>query len=169
MISAINSATNFKGIYSNKGVSFSNSQLRTIENIKETLGDKQETMDFFVGHGLIQNTVNLSRVVGMKKLGVGIHSNNVTWKEQYEIGTYDEEHPFKIEDLKIADKKQTSNLLWGLSLFALPIIGFIFCLFANPKVTIGYEPKVKNELIQKTDSLKQKADTLKNGLLKTLK
>ena len=74
-----------------------------------------------------------------------------------------------LEDLKKADKKESANILYKISLLALPIIGFLFCLIANPKATIGYEPKAKTELVQKADTLIQKADTLKNSMIKNIK
>ena len=169
MIPAINSATSFRGIYSNKGTKFSESQLRSIENIKTTLGDKKESMDFFVSKGEAKDSVYLSKVVGLKSTDVGVDSNTVTWKAEYEVGTYNEKYPFKIEDLARADKKEGANILYRISLLALPIIGFLFCLIANPKATIGYEPKAKTELVQKADTLMQKADTLKNNIIKNIK
>lgn len=169
MIPAINSATSFKGVYSNKGTKFSESQLRTIENIKTTLGDKKETNDFFVSKGKAKDSIYLSKVIGLKSTGVGVDSNTVTWKAEYEIGTYNEKYPFKIEDLKKADKKESANILYKISLLALPIVGFLFCLFVNPKATIGYEPKAKSEIVQKADTLMQKADSLKNNIIKNIK
>lgn len=160
------SKPSFNGIYSNKGAIFSESQLRTIENIKSTLGDKKETNDFFVSSGSKKDSVSLSKVIGLKSTGVGINSNEVTWTAEYEVGTYNEENPFKIEDLKKADKKETSNILYQISILAIPIAGFLFCLFANPKATIGHNPKAKTELVQKADTLIQKADTLKTNLIK---
>ena len=156
----------FNSIYSDKGAIFSKSQLRTIENIKTTLGDKKDTNDFFVSSGNIKDSVSLSKVIGLKTIGVGINSDTVTWTAQYKVGTYNEEHPFKIEDLKKADKKETLNILSQISLLAIPIVGFLFCLLTNPKATIGYNPKPKTELIQKADTLIQKADTLKTNLIK---
>ena len=169
MIPAINSATSFKGVYSNKGELFSESQLRTIENIKTTLGDKKESMDFFVSQGKTKDSVYLSKVIGLKSTGVGVDSNTVTWQAEYEVGTYNEKYHFKIEDLARADKKESANILYQISILAIPIIGFLFCLFANPKATIGYEPKAKTELVQKADTLMQKADTLKNNIIKNIK
>ena len=169
MIPAINSAISFKGIYSDKGTKFSKSQLRTIENIKTALGDKKESMDFFVSKGKAKDSVYLSKVIGLKSTGVGVDSNTVTWKAEYEVGTYNEKYPFKIEYLARADKKESANILYQISILAMPIIGFLFCLFANPKATIGYEPKAKTELVQKADTLMQKADTLKNNIIKNIK
>ena len=169
MISAINPATSFKGVYSNKGTIFSESQLRTIENIKTTLGDKKETSDFFVSKGRKKDTVFLSKVIGLKSTGVGVDSNTVTWSAEYEVGTYNEEHPFKIEDLKRADKKESANILYQIAVLAIPIAGFLFCLLANPKSTVGLEQKTKTELIQGVDSLLHKVDTLKNNLIKNIK
>ena len=156
----------FNGVYSNKGTVFSESQLKTIENIKTTLGDKKDTNDFFVSSGNIKDSVSLSKVIGLKSIGVGIDSDEVTWTAEYEVGTYNEENPFKIEDLKKADKKEASNILYQISLLAIPIAGFLFCLFTNPKATIGYNQKPKTELIQKADTLIQKADTLKTSFIK---
>ena len=126
-------------------------------------------MDFFVSKGEAKDSVYLSKVVGLKSIDVGVDSNTVTWKAEYEVGTYNEKYPFKIEDLARADKKEGANILYRISLLALPIIGFLFCLIANPKATIGYEPKAKTELAQKADTLMQKADTLKNNIIKNIK
>ena len=156
----------FKGVYSNKDTIFSESQLRTIENIKSTLGNKKETNDFFVCSGNKKDSVSISKVIGLKSTGVGIDSNNVTWTAKYEVGTYNEEYPFKIEDLKKADEKEISNSLYQISVMALPIVGFLFCLLINLKDTIDHNPKAKTELVQKADTLVQKADTLKTNLIK---
>ena len=126
-------------------------------------------MDFFVSQGKAKDSVYLSKVIGLKSTGVGVDSNTVTWKAEYEVGTYNEKYPFKIEDLKKADKKESANILYQISILALPIIGFLFCLIANPKATIGYEQNAKTELVQKADTLMQKADSLKNNIIKNLK
>lgn len=158
-LSAIsNNQSNFKGVYSQKGAKFSESQLRTIENIKNTLGERQESEDFFVGHGK-NNSVSLTKVLGLRKLGIGIESSNVTYKTQYEIGSYDEEHPFKIEDLKDGYKKWSSDMNFLTLIILVPIVGFLLPFFIgmkNPKV--GAEQLNKNKI--------EILDTLKSNLSK---
>ena len=164
MIAPINYATNFRGVYTKKGSSYSGSQLRTIENIKTNLGDKKDTMDFFVGPGLVPNSVCLSRVLGLKKLGgVGVESDEVTWKDSYIVGTYDEGHPFKKEDLKLAEKNFNTNqrflyLIMGIAVVGLMIVAF--CKGRNPREITN--PEVKTELVNKFD-------TLSNNLIKNVK
>lgn len=170
MITAINSATNFRGVYSKKGAYFSESQKRTIENIKTTLGDKKDTKDFFVSQGEKKDSVSLSEVVGLKNIGVGVDSDNVTWQAEFQVGTYNEEYPFKIEDLNKAEKAWR-NL--NLYLWAFPIIvltGILLAGFMGKKPAAKeINSEVKTELVQKADTLIQKADTLKNSIIKNIK
>ena len=170
MINPINSTITFKGVYSKKGTAFSESQLRTIDNIKTTLGDKKEKMDFFVSHGDRKDAVSLSKVVGMKPLGTGVESDNVTWMTQFEVGTYDENHPFKIEDLKTSEKKWSNNN-WGLIAVMCVAITAMLLMAVGRVRTLVHQTntEAKMELVNKVDSLMQKVDTLKNNMVKKIK
>lgn len=126
MLNAVNNI-NFKGIYSLKNSNFSESQLRVIENIKTTLGDKVNNGDFLVTPGTIKDSVELTHIVsGYKFHGNGLdESVSFTRGADKFIGTYNETNPFKIEDLSInkwGEKPRKSDNTWkyiGWTIIAL--------------------------------------------------
>lgn len=127
MIKPINNNINFKGFYSLKNTNFSESQKRVIENIKTTLGNKIDNGDYLVTPGAIKDSVELTHIVtGYKFHGNGL-DETVSFHRGADkfIGTYNEEYPFKIEDLSVnrwGDKPRKSDNTWkyvGWTIIAL--------------------------------------------------
>ena len=98
---------NFKGFYSRKNELYSDSQNRCIENIKTELGDLVNSKNFEVQAGE-HDTVELYHIEGLRE-GVGTESSYCSHVDK--IGTFDEKHPFKIDDLKKYEKESTANML----------------------------------------------------------
>ena len=148
MITTTESANSFRGIYYHKDTNFTKNQRKTIRQIKSTLGNIQDSRDFYVrSEG---SSVVLSSIKKVKD-----KSRGSVFKFQSRIGKYDLKHPFRLKDLKDADKERRNNILYTTSLVAMVILGFLFSLVINPKLTLGKEkaPKIKTELIEKVDSL----------------
>ena len=100
MITAINSTTSFKSVYTPSGIRFSKTQKNIIRDIKNTLGNLQEIEDFYIEKGE-RESINLSKIVGLKKiLARGLSLKEFSFKKMYFIGNFDNiRHPFKIESL----------------------------------------------------------------------
>lgn len=148
MIKVTESANSFRGVYYHKDTNFTKNQRKTIRQIKSTLGNLQDSRDFYVrseGSSVVLSSIK--KVKDKYKESVFII--------QSRIGKYDLKHPFRLKDLKEADKERKNNILYTTSLFAMVILGFLFSLAIAPKLTIGKEkaPKIKTELIENADSL----------------
>ena len=114
------SSISFKGFYSKKNERYSDSQNRCIDNIKKELGDEIQKRDFYVeaGYG---DTVELSTLSGLRE-GIGVEDSYC--KHVAFVGTFDEKHPFKKEDLKKHDKEETAKVLT----LAIPAIASLLIL-----------------------------------------
>lgn len=165
MITVTESTNSFKGVYYHKDTNFTKNQRKTIRQIKSTLGNLQDSRDFYVRQGE-KSSVILSSIKKVKTND----TKDSKFKIQSDIGRYDLKHPFRLNDLKEADKERRNRILNGFSLFGVMLLGFLFCLVVNPKLTIGKElnfgkkktPQIKTELVEKVD-------TLKNNLIENLK
>ena len=106
------------------------------------------------------NVAKINKVdLGKKEVAakvVGVTINDI-------VGTYDEGHPFKKEDLKLAEKNFNTNqrflyLIMGIAVAGLMLLAF--CKGRNPREITN--PEVKTELVNKFD-------TLSNNLIKNVK
>ena len=114
---------NFKGFYSKKNEKYSDSQNRCIDNIKAELGDLINSKNFQVEAGDF-DTVELYHIEGLHE-GVGVEDSY--YRHASKIGTFDEKHPFKKEDLKKWEKEETAKVLTlGLPLVAGLLFALIF-------------------------------------------
>ena len=120
------SSINFKGFYSKKNERYSDSQNRCIDNIKKELGDEIQKRDFYVeaGYG---DTVELSTLSGLRE-GIGVEDSYC--KHVAFVGTFDEKHPFKKEDLKKHDKEETAKVL-TLAIPTLMLLCGSICLMVR--------------------------------------
>ena len=98
---------NFKAFYTRKNELYSDSQNRCIENIKKELGDLTKSKDFEVQAGK-GDTVELYHIEGLRE-GIGVEDSYCRYASI--IGTFDENHPFKVGDFKKWQKEETSKTL----------------------------------------------------------
>lgn len=148
MIQPINNAMSFKGFYTNKNSKFSESQNKTVQDIKTKLEDESHKHDFFLNQGKYKDSISLTEVYGLMKVTGEHHS----FSDKLEIGTYDEEHPFDLKDLKSArDKryKNTANACFGL--IAMGMITMACILGGKSKFIKMPTPVNKTSIVQ--DSL----------------
>ena len=93
---------NFKAFYTRKNELYSDSQNRCIENIKKELGDLTKSKDFEVQAGK-GDTVELYHIEGLRE-GIGVEDSYCRYASI--IGTFDENHPFKVGDFKKWQKEE---------------------------------------------------------------
>ena len=162
-IQPINNQTNFKAIYSPKGLHFSESQLKVIDDIKSRADEK---MDFIVRSGDTKDSVELRLLVGQKtKVENGIKLNTGIYEETRRVGFYDKNHPFVQADADQTAKQWNDDqktfffsLLACLALFGAMMFG-VRKLQANREAV----PIVKEHVVNPIkDSLQNASkDTLK--------
>ena len=152
-IQAISNQTSFKGVYSPKGIRFSESQLKVIDDIKSKVNPNE---DFFVEYGVRDNSIELSKLEGRKR--------NTGWKKQLYIGTYSEKCLFKTEDLEEVKKEQQKKDLEGTLTGAI-ILGMMLTIilgYRNNTKAKDTIPTVKEQIINPIKDTLQKVgkDTL---------
>ena len=161
-INAINNQTSFKAIYSPRGLYFSESQLKVIDDIKSRADEK---MDFIVRNGDTKDSVELRLLVGAKtELENGVKINRSICEETRRVGFYDKNHPFIQADADQTAKKWNDDqktfffsLLACLALFGAMMFG-VRKLQANKDAIPTVKEQVVNPL---KDSLQKfSKDTL---------
>ena len=161
-IQAIKNQASFKAIYSPRGLHFSESQLKVIDDIKSRA---DEEMDFIVSSGDTKDSVELRLLVGPKtKLENGIRLNTGVYEGTRRVGIYDKNRPFVQADADQTAKKWNDDqktfffsLLALLALFGAMMFG-VRKLQGNSNAI----PTVKEQVINPIkDSLqKVEKDTL---------
>lgn len=161
-ISAINNQTSFKAIYSPRGLHFSESQLKVIDDIKSRAN---ENMDFIVRNGDTKDSVELRLLVGPKtKLENGVRLNTGVYEGTRRVGIYDKNRPFVQADADQTAKQWNNDqktfffsLLACLALFGAMMFG-VRKLQANKDAI----PTVKEQVVNPIKDTLQKAskDTL---------
>ena len=145
MINPVNNIS-FKSVYVTNQSIVSKSQEETILDIKNKLAEKSLKKDFVITP-LNRGFVRLTRVRNVKEV-----KNNTDEKLKYKndlyIGTYDENHPFNIEDYDFADKQ---NKKYKASLMALTtiLIGAMIARgFALNRMVINNENKAVSTMMK---------------------
>ena len=151
MINSV-SNTNFKGFYYKKNERYTDSQNRCIDNIKKELGDEIQKRNFYVEAGN-HDTVELNVMGGLYE-GIGVEDSYCNYIGY--IGTFDEKHPFKKEDLKKHDKGETAKVLT----LGIPMLMLLFgsiCLMVR-----GCTNRVK-EAFHSNPAVKEMTLTVKDS------
>ena len=161
-IQAINNQTSFKGVYSPRGLHFSESQLKVIDDIKSRAG---EEMDFIVSNGDTKDSVELRLLVGPKtKLENGIRLNTGVYEGTRRVVIYDKNRPFVQADAdQTAKQWNNDQKTFFFSLLAcLALFGAM--MFAGRKLQTNRDaiPRVKEQVITPIKDSLQKVskDTL---------
>ena len=161
MIPAINSATSFKAFYKPNNFNFSEQQKAVIKDIETKLGDRVKERDYcVVPEG--KNEVWLYKISNPR---VNLFDNSLRFDKKSLCAICDEWHPFDIEKYDAAEKTlndMAGCLKWGLIIMTTLLTSAIvlggICLAKGCKQAT----KAQTELIQK-------ADTLKNNIIKNIK
>ena len=158
MITAINSATNFKAVYvTAKEGMLTAAQERALEQIKAETN--KVPMDDFLVTPIGTRHLDLARIYPYKTKENNLEKNVYNVDNSIHIGTYDIDHPFEIKDIDFAYEKRSKNqmkstLIGGAYMLAL-FAGFLM-------LARGYSAKPKN--VEKvTDTIATKVDTLKSA------
>ena len=161
-IQAINNQTSFKAVYSPKGLHFSESQLKVIDDIKSRADEK---MDFIVSSGDTKDSVELRLLVGPKtKLENGVRLNTGVYEGTRRVGIYDKNRPFVQADAdQTAKQWNDDQKTFFFSLLAcLALFGAM--MFAVRKLQANKDtiPTVKEQVINPIKDTLQKVgkDTL---------
>ncbi len=147
MIRPINSSLSFKALYQDRNAKFSESQNKVIDDIKAKLGDKLEKEDYYVKAGAFKDSVVLSRLKGLKKTGTGIEQNH-TYQDKLLIGTYNEDFPFQLQDVGIAQKNYFQNAFGAVVIMFLVIVGVLAAALGKKDAA-----KAVEKTVQITDSV----------------
>ena len=161
-IQAINSQTSFKGVYSPRGLHFSESQLKVIDDIKSRA---DEEMDFIVSSGDTKDSVELRLLVGPKtKLENGIRLNTGVYEGTRRVGIYDKNRPFVQADAdQTAKQWNDDQKTFFFSLLALlALFGAIMFGVRNLQANRDTIPAVKEQVVNPIKDSLQKVgkDTL---------
>ena len=124
MISPIDNV-NFKGVYSPSKTHLTKKQERIVDNIKLELDKAQEKTNFLV-EPVEEDKIKLSVAYDIKERDRGVNKK-ITYSGAAYVGTYDNAHPFKIEDYKDFKKQSLKEALGAM---AMGIMGTVL-LFAS--------------------------------------
>ena len=159
MITAINSATNFKAIYQRGKKPLTDAQERTLRQIKAAI-DKDAPFDDFIFEPLKTDKLDLGKITKLQKEDKinGKETFSFTQKNLIHIGTYSENKPFAIEDVAKAEKEHNDL---GIRL-PMIIVGSVFGAIMVGLFTLSSIQKPKN--VEKVvDTIVTKVDTLKSA------
>lgn len=122
---------------------YSDKQKQIIDQIKETLSKPSEQfdnksaeefyksknkIDFFLENSVkYADSIDLAGYYGVNRAGTGVEEA-ITYKNSFYIGTYDENHPFKPEDIEYGIKEEEKKGWGGLAFGCLTLLatGIIF-------------------------------------------
>lgn len=161
MIPAINSAISFKAFYKPNNFNFSEQQKAVIKDIETKLGDRTKERDFCVVPE-DKNAVGLYKVSNPR---VNLFDNSLRFDKMSLCATCDEWHPFDIEKYDAAEKTlndmagclKSGLILMATMLTSAIVLGGIYLARGCKQAT-----KAPTEFVQK-------ADTLKNNMIKNIK
>lgn len=162
MIQQTNNAISFKGFYTNKNSKFSESQNKVVQDIKTKLEDESHKHDFFLNQGKYKDSVSLTEVYGLMKVAKEHHS----FSDKLEIGTYNEEHPFDLKDLKLARNERYKNA--ASTCFGLIAMGIITmaCILAGKSKFIKMPTPVNKTSIVQDSIVSDSSKILKDAFVK---
>ena len=179
-----NNQLNFGALYVQKH-QYSDSQKNTIKQIKEAMSQpsekfsnqsaedfyKSKGIDFFIESGKKgEDSISLSGYDEIKHSDTGI-DEAITCKESFSIGTYNEEHPFKTDDIAKGLKEfkmfSAGNIIYSdctTQAFAGQFFSRLF-----DKVLPQKSVNTTNPLNENLDSIARRASIVVQDTVKTLK
>lgn len=163
-----NNNITFKGFYGVANSNFNKKQDKVIDDIKSKLGDRINDGDYLVSPGAIKDSVDLQHFVfGFKTFGAGINKKYAYDKGSDKfIGSFDEEHPFNLEDLDVEPWKNSirrSDNTWKF--IAATIIALGAILIGNGAIK-KYVKNQNNNIIENiAPTVKDSLNTVKKDSL----
>ena len=164
MISAINSATSFKKIYKPNDTHFSNSQKSTISDIEKKLANKAKEKDFLIEPSG-KNGVELYRLYGAREHNYKSAWLDCTYNKKVFCAYCDIFNPLIVEDIDLVEENHINAQA------ILNVTKNIFIAILASAALIGGALAVRNKIhaTKAQTELVQKADSLKNNLIKSIK
>ena len=155
MITAINSTTNFKAVYTIDKHPLTVAQEKTLKQIKSVV-DKEAPFDDFVVSSIGTSQLDLTKVHAIENKEKGSYTYDPYGA--INIGTYDINHPFKIEDIDLAYKKHNQEWMKTVLIGGAFVLGIIGALVG---IARGYSKLPQAEKV--ADTVATKVDTLKSA------
>lgn len=123
MISAINSTTNFKGVYIVDEAKMSSNQKNIAIGIKNVLKEESNSKDFLLRSESKTDSVTLSQVFGLKASKNSLHKGDYIYTSVLKVGSYNKPDEFNLSDLDGAyerkDQQKKDNIFVTIALIAL--------------------------------------------------
>ncbi|MBQ7763733.1 hypothetical protein IJ384_00040 [bacterium] len=163
-----NNNINFKGFYATENSYFSEKQNKVIDDIKSKLGNRINDGDYIVSPGAIIDSIDLQHFIfGLKTTGAGLDKKYMYEKGTDKfIGSYNEEHPFNLEDLDVEPWKNSirkSDNTWKF--IAATIIALGAILIGNGAIK-KYVKNQNNNIIENiAPTVKDSLNTVKKDSL----
>ena len=183
-IQAINN-TNFGKIY-RVTRPYTDSQENVIEQIKgelrkpskkfgnktaEEFYESNNKMDFLLDKSTFFDSIRVSGVYGAKQVGVGA-DERYKFSDSFVIGTYDEAHPFKTNDIESGRKQYRINglkLCLNMGLIGIAAAAYFFAIaLAAKHDAVNKMQESTKPLIENVDSLAIKAKAALPDTVRTL-
>ena len=164
MISAVNSATSFKKIYRPNDKYFSKSQINVIKDVEKKLANKAEEKDFLIKPRGTKG-VELYRLYGAKKNNEPYSYLNCTFDKKVYCAFCNEFTPFNPEDIDLVEENHINAQA------CLNVAKNIFIAVLASAALIGGALVLRKEIhtTKAQTEFVQKADTLKNNIIKNIK
>ena len=162
MITAINSATSFKGVYIVEEERMSGNQKKTAYQIKHILKDESKSKDFLLLSEQKTDSVSLSQVFGLKCSKNKMQAGEYIYTNAIKIGAYNIDS-FELSDIQKAYNKKEQQKKDNIFVTVGLIILAAYLAFASAfyvKKVIPAKRMYKMELIN---------ENKKNDLIKNIK
>ena len=172
-VSKINNQTSFGKIYRATRI-YTDSQEEVMEQIKaelrkpsEKFGNKtaeefykeNNKMDFLLDKSKFFNYIRLTGVYGAKQTGVGV-DERYNFSDSFVIGTYDETHSFKTDDIEYSRKQARKDDLISWLYFGL--VGIVAAIYMLGFAFAAKHDAVTKELQESAKPLIENVDSLAN-------
>lgn len=166
MIQTVNNI-NFKGFFQKANTTFTEKQDKIADDIKNKLGEHIKYGDYVVSPGAIKDTVELQHFIfGLKEHGNGLDKTYTYPKGSDRfIGTYDETHPFEIDDINVDRWGEKNNNYNTLKYFLGALIILAGILIGKGLLSKNTESNNKTIIEKITPKIKDSlSSTRKNSL-----
>ena len=165
MITAINSATSFKGVYIVEEERMSGNQKKTAYQIKHILKDESKSKDFLLLSEQKTDSVSLSQVFGLKCSKNKMQAGEYIYTNAIKIGAYNTDS-FELSDIQKAynkkEQQKKDNIFVAIGLLLLT--GYLSLATVHYVKRVLPVAKSMNK-----NNVEMVSDSLKNNFVKRLK
>ena len=167
MITAIHSANTFKSVYIIDKDKLPEEQRIKALDIKTKLKNEAENKDFILKKDDESDSLLLSQVTGLKTAKSHPQKGDYIYLTSIKIGRYDNADSFQLTDIQKAynkkEQQKRDNLFISIALFALTTyLALASAFYVKKVIPAKVINRAKIEMVQK-------ADTLKNDIIKNIK